>query len=372
MWLRAVIGPDLALAASAREWPDRLHRHLLDHGGGRVVRRVMGSDQAVEAGFDVLLIDDICSFLAPRLVAVLKQAGSDVVGVFEPGDGPDAKRRLMECGISDVIEADASPEEFLAKVAEVLAHRPQRREESLPQGRSAYAIGVTGACDGVGITEVAVGLAGAVSRSLRAILIDLDTYWPSVAQRLDLPLHPNIRTALDLTMHRSGEIDRAVHRLEELDVVGGVADQGTASPLSHTEVSMLFDLLGDDSEILVVDLGPFDRAIRGVIRDLNTVAVVGTGDPVGVARLLRTVESVLDTVTEERVLLVVNRAPQKGYHLSEIRAEVASSFPDLSLLMLPFDPRLAHSTWEGAARGGRRFARAVGRMAALISESVER
>ena len=29
--------PEIALAASAREWPDRLHRFLLDHGGGVVV-----------------------------------------------------------------------------------------------------------------------------------------------------------------------------------------------------------------------------------------------------------------------------------------------------------------------------------------------
>ncbi|HUP17291.1 MAG TPA: hypothetical protein VM848_14720, partial [Acidimicrobiia bacterium] len=65
------MGPDIALAASAREWPDRLHRFLLDHGGGRIVDRVMTPDQASDAGFDVLLIDDVCSFLTPRLVTML-------------------------------------------------------------------------------------------------------------------------------------------------------------------------------------------------------------------------------------------------------------------------------------------------------------
>ena len=332
----------------------------------------MGSDQAVEAGFDVLLIDDICSFLAPHLVTVLKQEGTEVIGVFDPRDGPDAKRRLMQCGISDVIEADASPEEFLAKVAQALAHRPEQREEKPQPSRAPYAIGITGASDGVGITEVAVGLAAAAASSLRVTLIDLDTYWPSVAQRLDLPLHPNIRTALDLTMHRSGEIERAVHRMGELDVVGGIADQGTASPLSHTEVLMLFDLLSDDSDLLVVDLGPFDRAVRGVVRDLDTLAVVGTGDPVGVTRLLRILESVLDLVAQEATLVVINKTPQDRYHQSEIRSEIASSFPNLPVLTLPFDPRLSDSTWEGTVQGGRRFARAIGRMSALIGESVDR
>ena len=67
----AVVVPDIALAASARDWPDRLHRFLLDHGGGRVVDRIMTPDQATGSSFDVLLIDDVCSFLTPRLVSVL-------------------------------------------------------------------------------------------------------------------------------------------------------------------------------------------------------------------------------------------------------------------------------------------------------------
>ena len=103
------MGPQLALAASARDCPDRLHRFLMDHGGGRVRSRVMGPEQAMADDFDVILIDDICSFLTPRLVVRLRDSGKEVVGVFSPADGPDAKRRLLECGITDVIESDAPP-----------------------------------------------------------------------------------------------------------------------------------------------------------------------------------------------------------------------------------------------------------------------
>ena len=73
--------PDIALAASARNWPDQLHRFVLDHGGGRIVDRVMGPDQAAETPFDILVIDDVCSFLTPRLVDVVKSRGSEVLGV---------------------------------------------------------------------------------------------------------------------------------------------------------------------------------------------------------------------------------------------------------------------------------------------------
>src|SRR5690606_34142626 len=89
----------------------------------RIVERVMAAEQATDLDFDVLLIDDVCSFLTPRLVMKLKQAGREVIGAYMPEDGTDAKRRLLECGITDVIETDSSPEEFLAKVRATLAHR---------------------------------------------------------------------------------------------------------------------------------------------------------------------------------------------------------------------------------------------------------
>lgn len=365
------MGPDIALAASAREWPDRFHRHLLDHGGGRVVTRIMGSDQAVESSFDLLLIDDVCSFLTPRLVGVLKQKGAQVIGVFAPDDGPDAKRRLLECGISDVIEADAAPEEFLKKVGETLAHGGEVAVESSPrEERRPWSIGVTGATDGVGMTEVAVGLACAVSEEVAVTLVDLDPDWPSVAQRLDLPLHPNIRTALDLTMHTSGGIDTALRRIGDLAVLGGVADQGVAAPLSHGEVWMLFDALGGSSEVLVADMGPMHRAVKGVARSLDTMAVVGTGDPVGVARLLRTVESAVDAVAHGDLVVVVNKTPRKGFHEAEIRAQITASFPDVAVVTLPFDHRLADSSWEGATVTRGPFAKAVWRMAGLIIEAL--
>ena len=59
---RLSVGPELALAASARDWPDRVHRFLLDHGGGRVLARVMGAEQAVHDEYDVLA-DRRCLFL---------------------------------------------------------------------------------------------------------------------------------------------------------------------------------------------------------------------------------------------------------------------------------------------------------------------
>jgi len=232
---------DIAIAASAREWPDRLHRHVLDYGGARVVGRLMGATQCVDTDFDLIFIDDVCSFLTPRLVTLLRQKGRAVVGVYDPADSPDAKRRLLECGISDVIESDASPEEFMGK-AEVASTdlRPTRSPHE-PRPRSGRAFAVIGTHDGVGCTEVAVCLAACAARSATTGLVDLDPVWPSVLQRLDLAPHPNLRTLIDVTLH-GGDLDQALQRVGPLSVSGGSSGQGARSIPVH-EMSMAIEAL---------------------------------------------------------------------------------------------------------------------------------
>ena len=362
---------DIALAASAREWPDRLHRHLLDHGGGRVVTRVMGPEQATESEFDLLLIDDICSFLTPRLVATVKQSGSEVIGVFSPADGSDAKRRLLECGISDVIETEAGPSEFLEKAHSTLAHRTSMFEPEPSTMRTALTLGVTGASAGVGITEVAVNLSRQVSSKVPTALMDADQHWPSVAQRLDLPLHPNLRTALDSVMHGSSGIDKSAHDLGELMVVGGIADRGTGAPVSSSHIAMLIDSLTKTAQVVVLDLGPHDQSIPGIYGQLDTTFVVGAADPVGVSRLIRVVAALTDRSGVNDLVLVVNKVPGRGFYVSEIRAEISAAYPDLPLILLPTEDRVAVSAWEGTATTRGSFAKGLSRMAGLVTKAVD-
>ncbi|MFQ5522232.1 MAG: CpaE family protein [Acidimicrobiia bacterium] len=366
------MGPDIGLAASAREWPDRLHRYLLDHGGGRVLARVMGPEQALEAGFEVLVIDDVCSFLTPRLVKGVREKGAVVLGVFDPVDGSDAKRRLLECGISDVVEADATPEEFLEKIKLTLAHRiPHAGSRAVDRERGRR-VAVLGATDGVGATEVAVALAKGVSTQLRVVLVDLDPVWPSIAQRLDLSPHPNLRTALDRVLHGSGDPLQAAHQVGTMTVVGGLADVGVAVPPSPSELGMLCDDLNEVAEVLVADLGSWTEAMRGILRHFTSLVVVGRGDPVGVGRLLRVLEQVTEVAAGGSAVAVVNQAPRRPYHRGEIRAELNEAFPALPVVVLPFDARLAETAWDGdlAARGP--FAKGMGRMADLVVESSTR
>ena len=363
--------PDIALAASAREWPDRLHRFLLDHGGGRIVDRVMAVDQATSGGFDVLLIDDVCSFLTPRLVAVLKQMGTEVIGVYMPEDGPDAKRRLLECGISDVIETDATPEEFLSKIDGALSHRVPVQLDEGSSSADSFRIAVTGPCEGVGMTEIAIGLAQSLASEVETVLIDLDQGWPSIAQRLDLPVHPNIRTAIDHALHRIDRLGEAVHEVDGLFVVGGRADGGQGARITRPDATMLMDGLSESREVVVADLGPLEDAEPGLLREFDTVIIVGTGTPVGVARLIKTVENVLSAAPSLSVLAVVNKTGKGSYRRAEILGEITRTLPDVPIVTVPFDHRLESAVWDGTIHRRGRYGKALRSMSGVVVRSLE-
>jgi hypothetical protein len=363
------MAPDIALAASAREWPDRLHRFLLDHGGGRIVDRIMSAEQAVETSFDVLLIDDVCSFLSPRLVKDVKVGGGEIVGVFAPEDRSDAKRRLLECGISDVIETEASPEEFIEKVRQTLAHRSVAEIDS-GQATSTLSIGVTGPSEGVGMTEVAIALARALSSRIGTALVDMDPVWPSVAQRLDLALHPNIRTAIDHALHSPDRLGEAIHEVDELRIVGGRADGGSGPQISRHETMALLDALGSTVDVAVADLGPLRHVEGGLVREFDTVIVVGSGGPVGVARLIRTLADVRAVVADQPVLAVVNQPGRGTFRQSETLGEIGAALPDLPVVTLPFDAKLAEAAWDGELASGRAYGRAVGAMAEVVVKAL--
>lgn len=360
---------ELAIAASARSWPDRLHRHVLDHGGAIVTGRVLGATQAVDTGYDVLLIDDVCSFLSPGLISALREAGRQVLGVYDRDDGPDAKRRLLECGISDVIESDASADEFLAQastVAEtVVPSWPRSRDES-----SSRTIGVVGVTAGVGATEVAVGLAWSLSRQVDTVLVDVDPALPSVAQRLDLAPHPNLLTLIDGVVHGYSH-DEAETRCDRLRVVPGVALPGQQSIPRH-EVEMAIEALSGSCDVLVADLGDAAHNGDGTLGKFDTLVVVVGGDPVGVTRLVRDSQRWLRLAEASSLVVVVNRCPPRRFQRSELGSEIEQVLGSLPLITLPHDDRVMTGAWEGSAVAKGRFGRRMGSMAGIVASAVNR
>jgi MinD-like ATPase involved in chromosome partitioning or flagellar assembly len=191
--------------------------------------------------------------------------------------------------------------------------------------------------------------------------------WPGVAQRLDLPLHPNLRTAVDLAHHAPGRLDEAIHETGDLAVVAGLANPASSQEVSGHELRGLIDDLGARGyEFLVADLGPLPDTSR--LEDFNLLVIVGTANPVGLTRLVRSVER-LKAGPHPPLLVVVNRVAVGGHRRGEIRSELNRSLPATPMAFLPSDPRIEASAWNGVItdRGG--FHRAIKDMAALLDRA---
>lgn len=363
---------ELALAASSRQWSDSLHRFLTDHGGARVRAVVMSAEDALAENFDVLLIDDVCSFLTPRLVEQARRQGRLVVGVFEAADGADAKRRLLDCGVDDVIEAEATPDEFLDVVLRVHDLKPRAAEPVV--ARPAPAIGgrvivVGGPPGGAGATEISLELGA----HLGGVVVDADDVAPALAQRAGLPLHPNLRTAIDLVHHRAGDVTEAIGDVGGVELIAGLAHGDDWAQLHPGEVEAVVTELALVRDPVVVNVGSgLERPLlgegrfglaRSLVAAADRLIGVGLPSPVGVTRLVRWCLEARVLAPGVPMVAAVNRTGRSAFCRGEIEAELARAVPDAAVVLLPDDPRVTEAAWAGNRVGRGPFRRAVERLA---------
>ncbi len=366
---------ELALAVSARPWADRLHRHTLDHGGARVRVRVIDGREALTQDYDVLLVDDACSFLNRRLVDELGRQGKAVVAVVDGAQAREATEWVERLGVAGVVSGSASPEEFIERAA--TAGRSSLHAEPVPPGTAVdhgppkgRLVAVMGCSGGVGATEIAIATARAWPGE--TILVDLDTVSPSVAQRLGMRLLPNVRSALQTRRRVADHLTGELHFLSSgVRVLPGLATSADWSELQGAEVvDLLADLraFGD----VVVNLsagipkiashfehGPLDGA-RRVLSAADLVVAVTVPTPIGVSRLFEWAAAARSCGVEHPAV-VFNAAPGSAFARAEIAREVGRVIAPGTIDFLPGDDRVRRAGWDGRAVSGGPFARAVAR-----------
>ena len=162
-----------------------------------------------------------------------------------------------------------------------------------------------------------------------------------------------------------------MHTVDDLRVIGGRADDGQGPPITRHESMALIEASHDFCDVVVADLGPLTQIEGGLVREFDTLILVGAGNPVGVARLIKTADRVSAVSPGQSVLAAVNMTrPRSGYEAAEVLGELGKALPSLPVITLPFDKKLAQSAWDGTAQSGSRYAVAVRSMAEVVVRSL--
>jgi hypothetical protein len=337
--------------------------------------QVLTPEDALAEDYQVLIIDDISSFLTPRLIAEVQGQGRLVLGVFDPNDSPDAKERLRECGVDQVIEADASADEFVLALRALVVLAPDGH--GAPSGKEAAEvarlIAVGAPPGGCGATEFAIALASELSRFGSTVLVDLDELAPSIAQRLGLPLLPNLRSAIDAITHRVSSIESSLTYSGRLAVLTGLTGERDWMDVRTFEVSAVLSELRARATNVVVNVGcqlgevGFGDGGRFALSRLGVsmadrLVVVGLPHPVAVSRITAWSLAAEGLNPGAPQTLIINRAPRSHFRRSEISQELTAATGQPRVQFVGEDPQLRTSAWTGNRSRTGRVARACRRL----------
>jgi MinD-like ATPase involved in chromosome partitioning or flagellar assembly len=389
--------PEVALVFSPEAWVETLHRHLTDHGGARVRQVVMDPSLAFDEEYATIVVSHRWPALTRTFVDAIHQRRRSILGVFDP-DEPGGEEYLMALGVDRVLAADASMELFVDALTGMAPERETAPSvgaleaavegslESKPaaDGASSHRrLIAVGGTPGAGTTEAAIGLATVLGRvDVRTVLVDADDVAPSIAQRLGLPIEPNLRTAIESVEYGMGELDATVaHRAPDLKVLCGLPNVDAWSQVRPSELLDVVAALARARRHVVANVGSRLEDVgrggrsrygisRAVVTEASVLIGVGPATPVGVTRLLGWVTEVRALNPTAPVHLVANRAPRDAFRRAEIEQEIVRTFQPVSLSFLPPDPRVERAAWAGDVVEYGPFAKAVAELAVRILPSI--
>ncbi len=394
--------PAVAVGSSQRPWVAELMSYAQDHAGIRVVGTVLSGQEALEQSYDVLLIDDTTSYLTKRLIDRVQLMRRIVIGVYEGTRGDVGRSKLQDFGVDAVIDAEASPKEFLARIrsateqrlvdrdfAEIVADEPAFSEETsddllmgqvddqLEEGSQRSVIVVSGSN---GVTEVCVGLAAQLARrGSSVVIVDLDTMEPSIAQRLGMQLSPNVLTAVE-SLRFSGDIGAAVLTHETgFGVLAGLPSPREWEACGVDDSADLVGVLAGAHVNVIVrvnrhleDLSPFGVTVgrfavaRRLAADADQLVVVGDPSPTGVTAVLSWIGDAR-AISGEPVHVVMNHCGRSLYQQGEITEEIGRTFRSASVVFLPEDQRVRKAAWQGEVAPLGRFTKALDPLVSMVA-----
>lgn len=366
--------PEIALVFTPDPWVEELHRHLTDHGGARVRQVVVEPGVALEETYDVLVVSHRWAALTRAFVADVHATGRVVLGVYDREE-PAGLDHLEGIEVDRAVTSDAGPAEFVENLVRMRSSRDRvTLELPAPVARRGRIV-IVGGPPGAGRTEIALELA----RRTGALLVDADDVAPAVAQRIGLPIEPNLRTAIDAVEHGRGNLDASVHLAlgGELRVVAGLPNPRAWAQVRPGEVVRVVDRLAADASSVVVDgVGTLEdvggpargryAVARALVLEASVLVAVCDATPVGVARLLAWSADARTLAPDTPMIVVVNRAPASRFKRGELYDEIVRTLPAHEVVFVAADAKVADAAWNGTAAARGRFTRGVAHVGTAV------
>ena len=354
------------LVSTGAVWESSALAALTEHPGVVVLKRCVDIDDLLAAASagqaQVAVLGAELAGLDGPVVDQLREYGVRAVAVAPDDDV--ARARAHRIGIDAVVAADRIDDLVDAVVRDPgppLSAPPTAAPSPAPPGGSAAASGrviaVWGPGGAPGRTTLATALAAELARRrLTTVLVDADPYGGAVAQQLGvLDEVSGLLSAARLVA--GGSIDERFvtvqRRLSDhLLLITGLPRPDRWVEIRPGALSVIVERARGEAQV-VIDTGfsleqdpVADVGVRPERNGLTVEALaaadeillVGSADPVGLARLARALTEAHDVLTSPSLRLVVNRMrPTLGWRESDVVAMLAGFGRAIGVHFLPDD-----------------------------------
>lgn len=360
------------VAASGAGWESGAVATLADPGSGVVLlKRCLDlADLLAAASTGAAQVAVVAAHLAGLDADSVDRLGSSGVRVVVVGAGPAEADRLARIGVAEVLD-EPEPARLAAAIrsaaageARVVAREAPTAEvgPAIPvggPGSPGRLVAVWGPTGGPGRTTVALGLAAeAARRGHRTLLLDSDPYGGAVAQHLAVleevsGLLAAVRQANtgQLTPARLAGVARQVG--PGLRVLTGLPRPDRWAEVRRPAFEELLTQARHTDPLVVVDAGsgldpgssdPFantvgrDDTTVAAVTEADDVVLVASADPVGLARLARSVVDLQQLRPGGPAYVVVNRwRAGLGWSAEDVTDMVRRLSPTSRVHFLPDD-----------------------------------
>lgn len=316
------------------------------------------------------------------VVSRLAEARVAAVGVVAPGSG-GAIDRLRNLGVTTVVPADVNPDDL----AEALHLAVATAEGSpvvpdLGAGGSAKAgapgdlmgevVAVWGPYGAPGRTTIAINLAAELAGfGQPALLVDADTYGAAVAQALGL-LDEAPGLAGASRSANNGELNVATlsrftrQVMPDMQVLTGINRPARWREIRASSMDAVLDLARRTARFTVIDAGFCFEVDDLVVDDgapqrngptlrameiADRIVAVGTGEPVGMGRLVRGLSELRELMPSAHLEVIINRVRRTFIGRDPEREITGSLNRYASVQPAAFVPEDTHAVDAALAQG---------------------